>query len=167
MASPLPPTRRVVTTHSDRGQAIIARDSYIATEVLPHGVGALIWKSDTSPADVNSLDDKGWVEDAFVNNGSTVRIVDLPPGAVGKFHRSLSLDYIIIQKGAVVLKLDDGSRTTVNQGGFVVQQATMHGWSNESDGWARMLCIMLPANAPVVGGKELQWELSSLFEPQG
>jgi len=167
MASPLPPMRRVVTTHNNRGRAIISWDSHIATEVLPHGVGALIWKSDMNPADVNSPDDQDLVEDAFVNNGSTVRIVDLPPRTAGKLHRSLSLDYIIIQKGAMVLTLDDGSRTVKNQGDFVVQQATMHGWSNESDDWARMLCIMLPSNAPVAGGNELQWNLSSLFGPQG
>jgi quercetin dioxygenase-like cupin family protein len=144
----------------------VARDSKISTEILPHGPSStLIWSSATSPADVSTSDDNALADTGFVNNGSIFRIVDLPPRSSGAVHRSLSLDYIILQKGNVVLTLDDGSRTMVNEGDFVVQQATMHGWDNETDEWARMLCIMLPAKAPVVDGKELQTDISALFGP--
>lgn len=159
---------RIVTSHSESGKATIALDTQISCPILPHGAAsAQIWCSETSPANVESSDDKSMNETGFVNNGSIFRVVDIPPHSTGAFHRSLSLDYIIVQKGPVVLTLDDGSRTSVDQGGFVVQQATMHGWDNEGDEWARILCIMLPAKPPVVGGKELQTDLSALFGPSG
>lgn len=82
--------------------------------------------------------------------------MDFPPYAVGQIHRSISLDYILVLKGKVVLTLDDGSRTTVNQGELVVQQATMHGWDNETDEWARILCVLVPAQPPVINGVELK-----------
>lgn len=164
MPTPLPPMRRIVTSHNEKGQAIVARDSHISTEILLHGPGSVtIWSSASSPADVDSKDDNALADTGFVNNGSIFRIVDFPPRSVGVFHRSLSLDYIVVQKGSVTLTLDDGSKTKINQGDFVIQQATMHGWDNESDEWARILAIMLPAKAPVVGGQELQTDLSALF----
>ncbi|KAI1634867.1 hypothetical protein F4809DRAFT_664995 [Biscogniauxia mediterranea] len=166
MSPPLP-LRRIVTSHNERGEAVIARDSQISTEILPHGTGsALIWSSDTIPADVSSPDDRALADTGFVNSGSIFRIVDIPPHSVGALHRSISLDYVIVQKGPVVLTLDDGSKTKVNEGEIVVQQATMHGWSNEGDGWVRLLVIMLPANAPVVAGRELQTDLFALFGPK-
>jgi len=164
MSTPLPPMRRVVTSHNEKGQAIVARHSEISTQILPHGAGtALIWSSDSSPADVNSNDDKALDETGFVNNGSYFRIVDLPPKSEGALHRSLSLDYVIVQKGRVTLHLDDGTKTNLNQGDFVIQQATMHGWDNDSDEWARILAIMMPAKPPVIAGQELQTDLSALF----
>ncbi|EXJ96306.1 hypothetical protein A1O1_01432 [Capronia coronata CBS 617.96] len=156
--------RRIVTSHNEKGEAIISRDTQIISQILPHGVGsAQIWSSDSSPADVASSDDKGDVEAGFVSGGSIFRVVDVPPRSTGALHRSISLDYIIVQRGTVVLNLDDGSRTKVDPGGIVVQQATMHGWDNQGDEWARLLCIMLPAKAPVVGGKELRTDLGALF----
>ncbi len=164
MSSSLPPMRRLVTSHDQRGQSVLARDTQISTELLPHGAGsALIWSSDESPAEVASADDKALSNTGFVNNGSIFRIVDLPPRSVGALHRSISLDYIIVQKGTATLTLDDGSKTPVHEGDFVIQQATMHGWDNATDEWARIIAIMLPARAPVVGGKELQEDLAALF----
>ncbi|KEF51588.1 uncharacterized protein A1O9_12223, partial [Exophiala aquamarina CBS 119918] len=61
-----------------------------------------------------------------VNNGSIFRILDVPPRTLVALHRSLSLDYIIVLKGPVVLTLDSGTRETINQGEFVIQNATMH-----------------------------------------
>ncbi|KAJ9655220.1 hypothetical protein H2198_005836 [Neophaeococcomyces mojaviensis] len=165
MSTLLPPMRRIVTSHNEQRQAIVAHDSQISTEIPPQGAGTvLIWSSSESPADVASADDKALADTGFVNNGSIFRIVDLPPKSVGPLHRSISLDYIIVQKGTVTLTLDDGSRTKANEGDVVIQQATMHGWTNETDEWARILAIMLPAKAPVFGGNELQTDLAALFE---
>lgn len=166
MSIPLRSLRRIVTSHNDNGQAVVARDSQITSELLPHGAGSVvIWSSASSPADVDSKDDKALDDTGFVNNGSIFRIVDVPPRSVGPLHHSLSLDYIIVQQGTVTLTLDDGSRTKVNQGEFVIQNATMHGWDNETDEWARFLAIMMPAKAPVVGGQQLQTDLSALSGP--
>ena len=164
--SSLPPMRRIVTSHNQRGDAIVARDTYLSTEMQPHGTSStLIWSSDATPADVSSQDDKSLANAGFVNDGSVFRVVDIPPRSVGPLHRTISLDYIIVQRGSVVLALGDVSRTEVNEGDFVVQQATMHGWSNERDEWARLLAVMLPAKAPVIAGRDLQTELSALLGP--
>ncbi|KEF54718.1 uncharacterized protein A1O9_09160 [Exophiala aquamarina CBS 119918] len=168
MSSPLSPMRRVVTSHNAQGQAIVARDSEISVDMLPHGAGsALIWSSDSSPANINSGDDAALTDTGFVNKGSIFRIVDIPPRSVGALHRSLSLDYVIMTKGSITLSLDNGTRTKIREGDFVIQQATMHGWDNDSDEWARLIAIMLPAKAPVTEGKELSEDLSALFGSGG
>jgi quercetin dioxygenase-like cupin family protein len=154
--SPLPPIRRIVTSHNDEAKAIVIHDSFIHGEIQPHGNAVtLLWSSDFSPAEVTSKEDKGTVETGHVNDGSILRIVDFPPHSTGILHRSVSLDYVVVHKGTVLLTLDDGTRLPVSEGEVVVQQATMHGWDNESDYWARILCILMPAKAPVVNGVKL------------
>ena len=154
--SPIEPIRRVVTTHNEDGQAIVWQDNYLHGKLGAHGNAVtLLWSSDSHPAEVTSKTDKGKVETGLVNNGSVLRIVDFPPHSVGRLHRSISLDYVLVLNGELVLSLDDGSRTTVNEGDLVVQQATMHGWDNETDVWARILCCLMPAKAPVVEGVQL------------
>lgn len=142
----------------------MASDTELTSQILPHGPGSVtIWSSEASPAYVASSEDKAFSDTGFINGGSIFRIIDLPPHSVGTLHRSISLDYIIVQKGSIVLTLEDGSRTRLHQGEFVVQQATMHGWDNETGEWARMLAVMLPVEAPIVDGKELQTDLTALY----
>lgn len=155
--TPLAPIRRLVTSHDNDARAFVHRDDLLHGEVQPHGNGVtLLWSSDSSPANVISTEDRGKIHTGLVNNGSILRIVDFPPHTVGQIHRSISLDYILVLKGKVVLTLDDGSKTPVEEGGLVVQQATMHGWDNETDEWARILCVLVPAQAPVINGVELE-----------
>ncbi|KAK5044837.1 hypothetical protein LTR84_010375 [Exophiala bonariae] len=154
--SSLPPIRRIVTGHSDEAKAIIKNDNLVSTAIQPHGnANALIWSSDSSPAEVTSKKDKGTVATGHVNHGSILRIVDLPPKSTGSVHRSVSLDYVVVQKGNIELILDDEARVAVNEGDIVVQQATMHGWNNRSDQWARLICVLLPAQVPVINGVTL------------
>jgi quercetin dioxygenase-like cupin family protein len=144
----------------------VALDSKIHSGIQPHGAGsAVIWSSDSSPAVVDTNSDHALAATEFVNNGSIFRVVDVPPRTVGLLHRSLSLDYIIVQHGSITLTLDSGTRTKVHPGEFVIQQATMHGWDNDSDEWVRLIAIMLPARAPRVGDRELGTDLSALFGP--
>ena len=156
LSSPLR-IRRIVTGHNDQAIAIVRRDDLLLGDIQPHGnIATTLWTSDSSPADAQSEDDKAKVDVGMVNNGAVVRTVDFPPHSTGKLHRTISLDYIVVLKGTVALTLDDGSKTPVAEGEFVVQQATMHGWDNDSDDWARILCVLTAAKAPVVGGVELK-----------
>lgn len=59
------------------------------------------------------------------------------------FHRTHSLDYGIVNKGTIVLQLDNGKRVTLNEGDVVVQRGTIHTWRNESTEWARIYFILL------------------------
>lgn len=52
--------------------------------------------------------------------------------------------------------MEDGSQVTLSEGDTVVQQGTMHKWSNGGDGWARMVTVMVSARPPVIAGQELQ-----------
>ena len=156
--------RRVVTGHDQQGQATVTYDSLISSEQLPHGVGSVtIWSSEASPAVVDSREDQALADTGFVNSGSIFGIVVVPPRSSGAFNRSLCMDYIILLKGQITMVLDNGTRTTINQGEFVIQNATMHGWDNDTDEWARFSAIMLPAKAPIVAGKELKSDLAKLF----
>lgn len=159
--SPLAPIRRIVTSHNDKAQAIVHLDNQLHGEIQPHGNAVtLLWSSDSSPAEVTAKDDKAKVETGIVNSGSVLRIVDFPPHTVGSIHRSISLDYVLVLKGKIALTLDGGSKTTVNEGELVVQQATMHGWDNESDEWARILCCLIPAQTPIINGEELKTNIN-------
>lgn len=151
------PIRRIVTGHNDKAQAIISRDDMLLADPLPHGnIATLLWSSQSLPADVNSKDDKGKAETGIATKGSVLRTVDFPPHTVGKLHRTISLDYVVVLKGTLALTLDDGSKTTVSEGDVVIQQATMHGWDNDSDNWARILVALTSANRLVVNGTELE-----------
>ncbi|KAG7413546.1 hypothetical protein LZL87_011866 [Fusarium oxysporum] len=138
MTSPLPPLRRIVTGHNDAGQAIIKYDDKFTAQIVPHGAALKsLWVTDSSPADLSTPGDNAEAEVGIINNGSIFRIVDFPPRSSGHIHRTISIDYVIVQKGTVVLVLDDGSKTSVGEGDVVVQQGTMHGWDNLTDEWVR------------------------------
>lgn len=159
-AQPLPSTRRVVTSHNDDAKAIISHDSRINGRQTAHGPCIqLLWSSESLPPDVNGGQDQGLADTGLSNDGTIVRIVDFPPKSQGMVHRSMTLDYIFVLKGQVVLTLDDRSRTVVKENEAVIQQAAMHGWDNETDDWARLLCVLIKAQPPVVNGKELGSEI--------
>lgn len=159
-SQPLPSTRRIVTSHNNDAKAIVLHDSLINGRQTGHGPWIqLLWSSESLPPDVNSSDDKGLADTGLSNDGTIVRIVDFAPHSTGMVHRSMTLDYIFVLKGEIVLTLDDGSRTVVKENETVIQQATMHGWDNETDDWARLLCVLIKAKPPIVNGKELGSEI--------
>ncbi|KAJ4030164.1 hypothetical protein NW761_011836 [Fusarium oxysporum] len=134
MTSPLPPLRRIVTGHNDAGPATVKYDDKATAKIVPHDAALRsLWITDFSPADLSSPGDNADAEVRIINNGSIFRIVDFPPRSSGHMHRTISIDYVIVQKAAVVLVLDDGSKTPVGEGDVVVQQGTMHGWDNPTD----------------------------------
>lgn len=158
----LPKPRRVVTTHNNKGVAIVKHDSYL--DIQPYGDGTNLtplWFTTEHPADVSSAEDKSFLQPSVPPTGSGFTAYDLPPKSEGLFHRSITIDYIIVVRGSLVLGLDDGSRVKLDEGDVVVQQATMHSWNNESTEWARVYGIMLPAQAPVIDGRNLEavWPL--------
>lgn len=71
----------------------------------------------------------------------------MPPGAQGAMHRTESLDYIIVVEGEVELRLDSGETRKVRRGDVVVQRGTMHAWKNTGEGWSRLMCCLLSAEA--------------------
>jgi quercetin dioxygenase-like cupin family protein len=155
-SQPYPSPRRIVTTHNAQGQATILSDNIVSATQAPHGPWLTpIWNSETLPPDVNVTADRSSVKTGLANNGTVFRYVDFPPMSKGAIHRTITLDYVVVLEGTIVLTLDDMSRTTMRKGDVCVQQGTMHGWDNEVDEWCRLLCVLIHAKNPVVEGRVL------------
>ncbi len=64
------------------------------------------------------------------------------------FHRTATIDYIMIVDGEVDLVLDE-ARTTVRAGDLVVQRNTNHAWHNNTDRpvdfWGVMVSVAVPS----------------------
>jgi quercetin dioxygenase-like cupin family protein len=63
-------------------------------------------------------------------------------GADASFHRTNTLDYVLILDGEITLELDRGS-VKLGPGDCVVQRATNHAWRNKSGRPVRMAVVML------------------------
>ncbi|PWY88035.1 hypothetical protein BO94DRAFT_61684 [Aspergillus sclerotioniger CBS 115572] len=136
MADNLPPrsndTRLVVTGHDEKGSTIIVKDT--CNQANPVGDGAFLnplWSSSDTPAPIEG-DEQKVPDFADVSKGSLFGTYDIPPHYKGAMHRTVTLDYIVVLKGQVVLTLEDGKRVTLAEGDTTVQRGTMHSWENES-----------------------------------
>ena len=89
--------------------------------------------------------------------GSSWRVFDLPPDEVvaaylasqnvpeveaSGFHRTDTLDYVMILDGEVTLELDEGS-VELRSGDCVVQRGTRHAWRNRSGKPVKMMAVMV------------------------
>ncbi|OOF90023.1 hypothetical protein ASPCADRAFT_157606 [Aspergillus carbonarius ITEM 5010] len=160
MADNLPPrptdTRLVVTGHDEKGGTTIVKDTCGQANAVGDGTFLnTLWSSNATPAPIDG-DDRKVPEFADGFKGSLFNTYDIPPHYKGAMHRTVSLDYIVVLKGQVVLALEDGKRVTLSEGDTTVQQGTMHSWENESDNWARLVSVMLPAKQLVIGNKALE-----------
>jgi mannose-6-phosphate isomerase-like protein (cupin superfamily) len=93
--------------------------------------------------------------------GAHWRIVDLPPDEVMRplfekgvphhdsqgFHRTESVDYILVMDGQVTLELDEGA-VDLGPGDMVVQRRTNHAWRNRTGAKVRLLCLMQSLETP-------------------
>ncbi|KAF9004759.1 hypothetical protein BDQ17DRAFT_1240747 [Cyathus striatus] len=164
--SPLPSVRRVLTGHTVDGKATFIVDETITPRLFAPDINQNtvheVYRTETVPASIDSEMTTGsFVDEAKTNHsltspkGSTFRSFDLEPGSITPFHRTVTLDYAIVTKGSIVLELDDGKRTTLNEGDVMCQRGTIHKWINESNEWTRIYFVMLGAKPITVNGKEL------------
>jgi quercetin dioxygenase-like cupin family protein len=66
---------------------------------------------------------------------------------------------MVVLKGEIVLRLDDGEEVTIREGETAVQRGTIHAWVNKTDEWCRLLFVMLEAERVVLkNGKLLEDE---------
>jgi len=146
--SGLPLVHCVVTGHDTNGRAVIRREVSTPTRMIPSGDAAfaLLWTTATVPADNNDETD-GRERDAglTLENGSVLRIVDMLPGRESPMHRTHSIDYGIVLSGEIELELDDGCKTTIREGGIIVQRGTNHLWRNVSEHPARIAFVLIEA----------------------
>lgn len=153
----LGPVRRVITGHNQHAAAVIQNDEFAVSASVGDGTRLTsLWSTTAYPAEINeSSQAKHDTGLDSQQKSSQANVYDIPPGKEVQFHRTITLDYVYVIEGELQLLLDDGSRTSLRAGDFVVQQATMHSWFNEGGSWARVLGIMLPATKPTIGGRQL------------
>jgi len=142
------PPRRIVTGHDDAGRGRVVSDGPApASRSVPDGASFHdMWVTSSSPARIAPTEPEPIRQGEVLgppSEGTRVRIVDMPPGARSPMHRTESIDYGVVLEGEITLVLDDGSATTVGPGDLVVQRGTDHAWENRSDGWTRILFVLV------------------------
>ena len=79
LKSPLPLPRRIVTGHSENGDAIFTRDSIVPLESTKGAIMKVIWRSDEFPCDCSEpfKDPIDIVTKDIATDGIVYRIVDM------------------------------------------------------------------------------------------
>lgn len=148
-AAPLPPIRRIVTTHDPSGKAMIMMDGPAPNRRAGArgNISTLIWGTDETPADVWSAEDFGMRDNDTQPPplGSWFRVLDYPPGMPGRMHRTDTIDYVICMAGGIDMELDDGATVHMKAGDLMIQNGTNHSWINSGDEPCRIAFALLDA----------------------
>jgi len=146
--------RRIVTGSDEHGR------SYVVSDAAPPGAAGFgeLWQSEGGDPLACAPSAGGppvRLEPAPA--GSSWRVFELPPDEVvaaylasqnapeieaSGFHRTDTLDYVMILDGEVTLELDRGS-VALGPGDCVVQRATRHAWRNRSGRPVKMAVVMI------------------------
>lgn len=145
---PDPPIRRIVTGHDARGTAIVTMDDH-ATNHKWSGAGTvstLIWSTDETPAEMWTGEDYGAriLGTQPPPMGSRFCVIEFPPGAPGRMHRTNTVDYVFVLSGEIDMDMDE-STVHLQAGDIMVQQGTNHSWENRYDENCRLAFVLLDA----------------------
>lgn len=145
----VPPVRRVVMGHDSNKKARVIRDD-IATNIStrPNAASTTIWCSEKVPVSlpVEAGEDMGAyrLNSGTPLNGTRLMVMDLFPGCRGAMHRTDTLDYVVVLEGEVEMLADDSS-VVLHAGDILVQQGTIHAWTNPTKKHARMAIVLIDA----------------------
>ena len=158
-----------ITGHNKKNQAIVHR----TTKNEPNGYDNFwstnLYVTKGMPIDLNNDADLETSDRILqsgklgiaLSHGTVLRFADFAPGSIGFMHRTSSVDFGIVIEGNVVLKLDDGSETTMTRGDVAVQRATQHQWDNASQReWARVMFVLQDIQPLTVNGERFKEDLS-------
>jgi mannose-6-phosphate isomerase-like protein (cupin superfamily) len=147
-------TRRIVT-----GTDADGRSYFVSDGAAPGAAGfGELWQSNgAEPLAPIPSDGAPPVRLEPPPGGSSWRVFDLPPDEVvaaylasqnvpeveaSGFHRTDTLDYVMVLDGEVTLELDRGE-VALRPGDCVVQRATRHAWRNRSGRPVRLAVVMI------------------------
>jgi mannose-6-phosphate isomerase-like protein (cupin superfamily) len=161
--------RVVVTGHTPEGASALVRDEVVAETP---GWMFNFWSTDETPTDNGpaAADAGPGLRLAPPPAGSLFRIFHILPdrrlAAMTKaeleeisnrigariearpgerlWHRTDTVDYVVVLSGRVTLHLDDGD-VELGPHDIVVQRGTHHAWSNRTDEIAVAVCVMIGA----------------------
>jgi mannose-6-phosphate isomerase-like protein (cupin superfamily) len=153
-------TRRIITGNNAEGKSYIAADETVSDMYVWQSIAGDPMGASPDGAPTRLLPSTApHIEPPA--GGSKCARVEIQPWKVMKpilekgipgldangFHRTATVDYIMVVSGEVKLLLDEGD-TIVRAGDLVVQRNTNHAWHNLGDGpadlWGVMVS-MLPA----------------------
>jgi len=145
----VPPVRRVITGHDRNNKARAVRDD-IATNIStrPNAASTTIWCTQKVPVKLPAEggEDMGArrINSGTPPNGTRLMVMDLFPGCRGAMHRTDTLDYVIVLEGEVEMLMDDSS-VVLRAGDVLVQQGTIHAWTNPGKKHARLAIVLIDA----------------------
>ena len=149
--------RRVVTSHDDKGRAVVAIDE-VSRDVVSFRPGATvanIWSTVGFPVDNDDLTDTAKEITGTTRAGGTVfRVIEFAPGVAPRNHRTDSIDYAVVLSGEIDMTLDD-QVVTLRAGDVLVQRGTIHNWINRSDAPCVIAFVLIDAKPVEHDGKPL------------
>ncbi len=145
----VPPLRRVITGHDRNRKARVIRDDAAPNvSTRPNAASTTIWCSEKVPVGLprEAGPDLGAhpIASGAPPNGTRLMVMDLFPGCRGAMHRTDTLDYVIVLAGEVEMLMDDSS-VVLHAGDILVQQGTIHAWTNPTQNHARMAIVLVDA----------------------
>jgi quercetin dioxygenase-like cupin family protein len=157
---PLPAPRLVVTGHTKEGTSTYLGDQP-ASQFSPFGPSASSFStfhaSSTVPVD-NIKDFSGEsVIPRSGPNGVVFCTTDIPGNYTVPMHRTISIDYIVIISGEIVLKLNGGEEKTIKAGEIIIQKGTNHSWINRTDEVCRIAVV-------AIGSEKIKLEDGTVLE---
>ncbi|KAI3546009.1 hypothetical protein CSPX01_04505 [Colletotrichum filicis] len=162
-ATPLPPVRLITTGHTNDGTSIFTSDA-VLPPFHPFGPQASSFTSfHTTPSLPASNASNTPLQTLSTSlprapaAGTYFCLTDFPPRYKAPMHRTLSVDYACVLAGEIVLRLDGGEEKVVRAGEVIVQGGVNHEWVNASDGFTRVLFVMVGSEAVVLDdGRRLE-----------
>jgi quercetin dioxygenase-like cupin family protein len=151
--------RRVVTGHDASGRAVVKIDEVAKNAVSsrPGASGAVIWTTDTSPADNSGDADASLKKVGTTLAGGTVlRVVEFSPGVSPRVHRTDSIDYAVVISGEIDMELEKGNEVHLKAGDVLVQRGTVHCWINRGKAPCVIAFALIDAKPVRAGGKVLE-----------
>jgi quercetin dioxygenase-like cupin family protein len=149
--------RRVVTSHDDKGKAVVAIDE-VSRDVVSFRPGATIaniWSTAGFPVDNDGLRDTAKDITGTTRAGGTVfRVIEYAPGVTPRNHRTDSIDYAVVLSGEIDMELDD-QVVTLRAGDVLVQRGTVHNWVNRGTAPCVIAFVLIDAKPVQHDGKPL------------
>jgi mannose-6-phosphate isomerase-like protein (cupin superfamily) len=149
--------RRVVTSHDDKGKAVVAIDE-VSRDVVSFRPGATIaniWSTAGFPVDnAGATDTAKEITGTTRDNGTVFRVIEYGPGVTPRNHRTNSIDYAVVLAGEIDMELDD-QMVTLRAGDVLVQRGTIHNWVNRYQVPCVIAFVLIDARPAEHDGKPL------------
>jgi quercetin dioxygenase-like cupin family protein len=151
--------RRVVTGHDKNMKSYIVSDGHGGSvrPTRPGHSSTMLWCSDRMPVDITSDEDMGdrSLGTAPPANGTRFTVHEIEPHLdyEPNFHRTDTLDYVIVIKGRLLMTLDN-HKTELGPGDMVVMRGTAHSWRNVGDETCIVAFVLIDSEKLEVPGLE-------------